>query len=127
MPGNQKREFYTKEVAENIYSSGVVTQLSAIQSGEKKEFSTKLYSGPQIKEELEKAASGLTYTVDYGWLTFIASPLFMVLSWIHKLFNNWGGAIILLTVLIKVLFIHSLQPVINQWHSFVNFHLAYKV
>jgi YidC/Oxa1 family membrane protein insertase len=104
LPANQKREFYTKQVADNIYSSGVLTQLPVIQSGEKKEFSTKLYAGPQIKEQLEKAAPGLTYTVDYGWLTFIASPLFMVLSWIHKLFNNWGGAIILLTVLIKILF-----------------------
>ena len=104
LPGNQKREFYTKEVAQNIYSSGVLTQLPTIQSGEKKEFSTKLYSGPQIQEELEKAAPGLSYTVDYGWLTFIASPLFMVLHWIHKLVNNWGGAIILLTVLIKILF-----------------------
>ena len=82
----------------------MLTQLPSIQSGEKKEFSTKLYSGPQIQEELEKAAPGLSYTVDYGWLTFIASPLFMVLHWIHKLVNNWGGAIILLTVLIKILF-----------------------
>ena len=104
LPVNQKREFYTKQVANNIYSSGVLTQLSAIQPGEKKEFSTKLYSGPQIKEQLEKAAPGLTYTVDYGWLTFIASPLFVVLNWIYKLVNNWGGAIIILTVLIKLLF-----------------------
>ena len=104
LPGDQKREFYTKQVADNIYSSGVVTQLSAIQPGEKKEFSTKLYSGPQINDQLEKAAPGLTHTVDYGWLTFIASPLFLVLSWIYKLVGNWGGAIILLTVLIKILF-----------------------
>lgn len=104
LPSNQKREFYTKQVADNIYSSGVLTQLPTIQPGEGKEFSTKLYSGPQIKEQLEKAAPGLVYTVDYGWLTFVASPLFVVLSWIQKVVNNWGGAIILLTVLIKILF-----------------------
>ncbi|MSQ80965.1 MAG: membrane protein insertase YidC [Candidatus Methylopumilus sp.] len=104
LPSNQKREFYTKQVADNIYSSGVLTQLPTIQPGEEKEFSTKLYSGPQIKEQLEKAAPGLVYTVDYGWLTFVASPLFVVLSWIQKVVNNWGGAIILLTVLIKILF-----------------------
>jgi YidC/Oxa1 family membrane protein insertase len=104
LPVNQKREFYTKQIADNIYSSGVLTQLPSIQTGEKKEFSIKLYSGPQIKEQLEKAAPGLTYTVDYGWLTFIASPLFVVLNWIYKLVNNWGVAIIILTVLIKLLF-----------------------
>jgi YidC/Oxa1 family membrane protein insertase len=42
--------------------------------------------------------------VDYGWLTVIATPLFWVLSSIQKLVHNWGVAIILLTVLIKLAF-----------------------
>jgi len=42
--------------------------------------------------------------VDYGWLTVIAVPLFWVLSWLYKWAQNWGVAIILLTVLIKFLF-----------------------
>jgi len=42
--------------------------------------------------------------VDYGWLTVIAAPLFWVLSVIHGLVGNWGWAIILLTVLIKLAF-----------------------
>lgn len=42
--------------------------------------------------------------MDYGWLTVIAAPLFWVLSMIHKGVGNWGVAIILLTVLIKLVF-----------------------
>ncbi|MEY3747524.1 MAG: hypothetical protein RL194_983, partial [Pseudomonadota bacterium] len=61
-------------------------------------------SGPQTQSQLKAVAPGLEYTVDYGWLTIIAAPLFWVLSSIHKLVNNWGVAIILLTVLIKLAF-----------------------
>jgi len=43
-------------------------------------------------------------TVDYGILTPIADPLFVALSWLHKLVGNWGWAIILLTIFIKLLF-----------------------
>ena len=64
----------------------------------------KLYVGPQTHSELVKAAPGLEYTVDYGWLSFIASPLFMILSAIQSLVGNWGYSIILLTILIKLAF-----------------------
>ncbi len=43
-------------------------------------------------------------TVDYGWLTPIASPLFWILNAIYKVVGNWGWAIILLTLLIKLVF-----------------------
>jgi YidC/Oxa1 family membrane protein insertase len=49
-------------------------------------------------------APGLELTVDYGWLTFIAKPLWWGLDFIHKLIGNWGWAIIVLTVLIKLVF-----------------------
>jgi YidC/Oxa1 family membrane protein insertase len=60
--------------------------------------------GPQTHDDLVKAAPGLEYTVDYGWLSFIASPLFMILSIIQDVVGNWGYSIILLTVLIKLAF-----------------------
>ena len=60
--------------------------------------------GPQEQEKLEKIAPGLDLTIDYGWLTVIAVPLFWLLSWLHQWVGNWGVAIILLTVIIKLLF-----------------------
>ena len=51
-----------------------------------------------------KTAPGLEYTVDYGWLAFIAAPLFKVLCLIQDVVGNWGVAIILLTILIKLAF-----------------------
>jgi YidC/Oxa1 family membrane protein insertase len=98
------REFYTKELADNIYSIGAVSSTGEIAPGATLEIPAKLYAGPQIQDQLKAAAPGLEYTVDYGWLTIIAAPLFWVLSSIQKLVNNWGVAIILLTVLIKLAF-----------------------
>lgn len=52
----------------------------------------------------KRAVTKFSKTVDYGVLTPIADPLFVGLSWLHKLVGNWGWAIILLTIFIKILF-----------------------
>jgi len=98
------RELYSKKIADNIYSAGMVTKLPNIEPNTNISFEVKLYAGPQSKDDLLMAAKGMKYTVDYGWLTIIASPLFSVLSGIHKMVGNWGISIILLTILIKLLF-----------------------
>jgi YidC/Oxa1 family membrane protein insertase len=104
LPDSVARKFYANKVADNIYSAGVISQLGNISPGQSKEFSVNIFSGPQLKDDLISAAKGLEYVVDYGWLTFIASPLFSVMSGIHSMVGNWGIAIILLTLLIKLLF-----------------------
>lgn len=65
---------------------------------------TSLYAGPKEQKILETLPPGMELTVDYGFLTVISAPLFWLLSWLHKLFGNWGWAIIMLTVLIKLAF-----------------------
>ena len=102
--GNSAQEFYTKDLGNKIYAIGTKINLASIAPGATENMSAKLYLGPQKHSELVAAAPGLEYTVDYGWLTFIASPLFMVLSAIQSVVGNWGFSIILLTVLIKLVF-----------------------
>ncbi len=63
-----------------------------------------LFLGPKLQDLLPTVADGLQYTVDYGVIAFIAQPLFWVMSWLHKLVGNWGVAIILLTLLVKLAF-----------------------
>ena len=98
------REFYTKKLDGGLYTAGVVITGAAIPAGGRATLSTLLYAGPQDTQTLEKLAPGLDLVVDFGILTVIAVPLFMVLTWIQGLVENWGIAIILLTVLIKALF-----------------------
>jgi YidC/Oxa1 family membrane protein insertase len=60
--------------------------------------------GPKLQDQLREIAPGLDLTVDYGWLTVLAQPIFWLLSWIHALLGNWGWSIIVLTILIKLAF-----------------------
>ena len=60
-----------------------------------------LYMGPKVQDYLEQVAPNLRLTVDYGWLWFIANPLFWLLDKIHDVVGNWGWSIVLLTVLVK--------------------------
>jgi YidC/Oxa1 family membrane protein insertase len=100
----QAREFYTEKLNDRIYRIGSKSTLSTIAPGAGLTIPARLFSGPQTKHDLQETAPGLEYTVDYGWLTVFAAPLFWVLSKIHGLVNNWGVAIILLTLLIKAAF-----------------------
>lgn len=62
------------------------------------------YAGPQEQNKLAELAPGLELTVDYGWLTVLAKPLFWLLSFYHSWTDNWGIAIILLTLTVKLIF-----------------------
>lgn len=100
--------FYTKEVnAEGDrkdYIMGARSEALIIQPNENAIFESSLYVGPKLQKELEQISEGLELTIDYGVLTFIAKPLFWLLDKINLMVGNWGWAIILLTILIKLAF-----------------------
>lgn len=64
------------------------------------------YAGPKDIRKLEQIAPYLDLTVDYSFLWWIAKPLFYALDTIHGFVGNWGVAIILLTICIKLLFFY---------------------
>ena len=98
-----KREFYIKPHENNLFSVGVILPVNTISPGKTVKISVPLYAGP-TESALDKVAPGLGLTVDYGWLTIIAAPLFWLLTFLQGWVHNWGVAIILLTVLIKLAF-----------------------
>ena len=98
------REFYTRKLDENLYAAGVIVPADPVSPGASTTVTVPLYSGPQEQEKLAKIAPGLDLTIDYGWLTVIAVPLFWFLTLLYGWVGNWGVAIILLTVTIKALF-----------------------
>jgi YidC/Oxa1 family membrane protein insertase len=98
------REFYARRLEDGLYSAGVIVPAGAIAPGATSTVTVPLYAGPEEQEKLAKIAPGLDLTIDYGWLTVIAVPLFWVLAWLNHWVGNWGVAIILLTVIIKLLF-----------------------
>lgn len=98
-----QREYYTKQLGGGLYSAGVILPVPAIEPGKNVKVSTSLYAGP-AQSRLDKIAPGLGLTVDYGWFTIIATPLFWLMSLFYGWVQNWGVAIILLTVIIKLVF-----------------------
>ena len=99
-----KREFRTDSLGDGEYRASMITPAVHVAPGEEKTVSMRLYAGPQELEKLKQLAPGLELVVDYGWLTVLAYPLFLLLNWLENLVGNWGVAIILLTVIIKLVF-----------------------
>lgn len=98
-----QREYYTKALGNDLFAAGVIVPVAAIAPGQAGKVSVPLYAGP-AQAKLDDVAPGLGLTVDYGWLTIIATPIFWLLTKIQSIVTNWGVAIILLTVLIKLAF-----------------------
>jgi YidC/Oxa1 family membrane protein insertase len=99
-----EREYQTAKVSDTLYTASVVVPVGQIAPGATTTVEMPLYIGPQETEKLEKVAPGLNLVVDYGWLYIIAAPLFWLLKSIHSFVGNWGWAIVILTILIKLAF-----------------------
>lgn len=86
------------------YGAGYVGAATDVAAGASASIGAILYLGPKLQDRLDSVAPGLELTVDYGFITFIARPLYWVLEKLHDLVGNWGWAIVLLTVIIKLVF-----------------------
>jgi YidC/Oxa1 family membrane protein insertase len=63
-----------------------------------------LFVGPKVQSALDVVHPKLDLVADYGFLRIVATPLFWLLDHVHSLVGNWGWAIIIVTLLIKLLF-----------------------
>jgi len=61
------------------------------------------YIGPKEYRILKALSPQLTDVIEYGWFSFLSKPFFTVIVWIHGFVGNWGWAIILFTLLVKLI------------------------
>ena len=101
---NNTHHAYTKVSDGNKYVIGMITPTAAIAPGSSGTIKTRAYVGPKLQDELKEIAPNMELTVDYGFLTILAEPIFWVMKWIHSVVGNWGWTIIILTILIKLMF-----------------------
>ncbi|MGN8259154.1 membrane protein insertase YidC [Pseudomonas sp. SMSB3] len=94
----------TRKDSQGNYIIGYTGPTLSVPAGGQVETTAMLYAGPKIQSKLKELSPGLELTVDYGFLWFIAQPIFWLLQHIHSLLGNWGWSIIVLTMLIKGLF-----------------------
>ena len=85
------------------FSVGYTGEKMYLQPGNAVFSSNTLYVGPKLPEQLSKIQEDLSLTVDYGFLWWLGKPMYWLLNVGNSLFNNWGLAIIFLTVVIKLL------------------------
>lgn len=86
----------------NIYTLGFTSPVVEVAPGATGALRSSFYVGPKDQYRLEEISPFLDLTVDYGWLWWVAKPIFYVMTLIHGFVGNWGWSIILLTVLIKL-------------------------
>ncbi|MGH8503001.1 MAG: membrane protein insertase YidC [Gammaproteobacteria bacterium] len=104
---NERNFFYTNVVEEGgrpEYIIGLRSQGLNVAPRETGTFNAQIFLGPKLQEPLGEIAPGLELVVDYGIFTVLAKPLFWLLDFIHGLVGNWGWAIVILTLLIKLAF-----------------------
>ena len=84
------------------YSLGYTSKDSVISYGESITTKNTLFVGPKLPDQLKDVQENLDLTVDYGFLFFLGKPMYWLLELGNKIFNNWGLAIIFLTVVLKI-------------------------
>lgn len=100
-PADQQNRFEASRSRDGNYLFRTIGQAKQVAPGAVGLWQTGFYAGPKDQITLEKIAPNLNMTVDYGFLWWIAEPLFKVLNYFHSVTGNWGLSIILLTLLVK--------------------------
>ena len=104
IPADNLEHTYQTKVKNGLYLMGFISPEVVVEPGQQETITANVYIGPKIIEKLEQAAPNLDLTVDYGFLFFIAYPLYLLLDFLHGIVGNWGIAIILVTVIVKAAF-----------------------
>ncbi len=99
---NVKNNLYTRVVSNGQEAIiGLKAPLTSVAAGGKADLGATLWVGPKLQDDMAAVAKHLDLTVDYGWLWFIAQPMFKLLQFLHGLVGNWGVAIILITLIVR--------------------------
>ena len=91
--------------AEEGTHGAFVSSTKTLQPGQSEALNFQIFAGQRNIQTLSDLGSDLDQAVDLGFVGFFARWLLKYLIWIHSLVGNWGLAIILLTVSVKVLFL----------------------
>jgi YidC/Oxa1 family membrane protein insertase len=89
---------------ENTLSYQLLFPVISLKPGESKTYTCALYLGPKEISILSKQGSKLEKCIDFGWFDIVAKPLLIAMDFFYRFCGNYGIAIILITVIIKILF-----------------------
>ncbi|HAD49305.1 MAG: membrane protein insertase YidC [Idiomarina sp.] len=102
IPTQQQDNRLFSRVADNSQAIiGVIYPMEQINAGETAVIESTVYLGPKDQDSMAALVENLDLTVDYGFLWWLAQPIFKLLQFLQSLVLNWGLAIILTTVVVK--------------------------
>ena len=107
-PQNSAENYYTRVTERNTadphYIVGTTSSAQIVNPKTKTVLKDTLFVGPKLQIQIKELSPGLDSTVDYGFLSVIAHPIYWLLDKIQSVVNNWGWSIIFLTIIIKAIF-----------------------
>ena len=105
IPSQQtSHDYFASQLSNGDNVIGYKNQSVDIAPGSAATITQTLYVGPKDQVALAALAENLDLVIDYGWLWWLAQPLFWLLTLIQQFVINWGLAIIALTIVIKLIF-----------------------
>ncbi len=105
VPNQNESQVFSASSSNNVHKLTNANQQISIGAGSSATLDANyLYLGPKEYGKIEKVATGLNYTLDYGWLDILADPLSWGIHKINDLVDSWGWSIIIITILIKLAF-----------------------
>jgi len=97
----ENNQLYSNIIQNKDAAIGFKAPVTTIAAQSSADIEANLWVGPKLQKEMSEVANNLDLTVDYGWLWFIAQPLFQLLLFFQGIVGNWGLAIILITFTVK--------------------------
>ena len=94
----------------SLFEARLVYAPAELEPGDTATFRTGVYAGPKDHDALEAFGHASTNVIDLGWFSFIARGMSWLLRAIYGFVGNWGFAIILLTLLVRVLLLPFVIP-----------------
>ncbi|WP_417657348.1 membrane protein insertase YidC [Pseudidiomarina aestuarii] len=97
------KQLFSRVIGGNQAIMGMLYPTTMVAPGATAEITSTLFIGPKDQDAMALVAEDLDLTVDYGFLWWLAQPIFKLLQLVQSLVINWGLAIIVVTVIIKAL------------------------
>ncbi|MFQ6703026.1 MAG: membrane protein insertase YidC [Alphaproteobacteria bacterium] len=88
------------------YTTDSAAAAVSVANGATATITTNVFTGPRdqtVLDAVESKIPGIAETIDYGWFWFLARPMLWVLNGIHHVVMNYGVAIIIMTILLRLL------------------------
>jgi YidC/Oxa1 family membrane protein insertase len=102
IPESAKAWVTLSEPPKGTMTASVRTPVEALGSGQATQISYVLYFGPKNLNDLKPL--GLEKAVNFGWFDFLGKPLLKFLNWLDRYSFNYGWAIVILTILLRIVF-----------------------